>query len=221
MAESPQYSSGQYGSGMTSSEMTGSELSSSSLLSSGLTSSSLVGSGQKLASDELIAQAYASIASRGMTGNPPAPTGSPVAAVAAPPSNAARKTTSSRASSAPSPSSVPSLRQQAQTRPSAGPKTMPAQAPYKQAARDLRQSSPFQPPPPTGSPIPAAGKPIMPSRQAVTTGPGSSQPNTPRPANQRPAQQLPKKKSNWVAWLIWLFIIMFVVFVMPYLRIFD
>ena len=200
---------------------------------------------QLLASEELIAQAYAAISSSGRHGEPPAPTGAPVSAQAplsAKPASAT-KSAASRPAAPPTASRAPSLYQQAQAKTTAGPKAVPAGAPYHQPVREHRSSSPFQPPPPTGAPASPLSKPIAPSRQTMTTGPDSYNPSAPRPihvdsaqprpasqgsaspvpaspvpASQRPAQQTPqKKKSGGFAVFIWFIVILFLIFVLPYL----
>ena len=146
---------------------------------------------QQLTSEELIAQAYAAIASYGMHGKPPAPTGKPVAIKAAPGTTG---TTTGSAGSAP--------------------------APYQQPSRELRSSAPFQPPPPSGAPVSPMGRPIPPSRHAMTTGsPATSRPvSVPGSRNTRPTQQQqPQKKSGWGTMIIWLLIILFFLLGLPYL----
>ena len=205
---------------------------------------------QMLASEELIAQAYAAISSTGKHGEPPAPTGAPVA-VQAPPSAkpaAATKSAPSRPAAAPTASRAPSLHQQAQTKPTAGPKVLPTGAPHHQPARDHRSSSPFEPPPPSGAPVSPMTKPIVPSRHTMTTGPDSYNPGVPRPipvdsaaqrpasqggpvpaqprsasqGSPKPAQQQPKKKQgSGLTWFIWFLIIMFLIFVLPNLHLLD
>ena len=176
---------------------------------------------QPLASEELIAQAYAAIAGYGVTSQPPAPTGTPISVQTPSSTQTTQRRTSSQPATYQAASSAPTLQEWAKTKPTAGPKTIPTQAPYRQGAKELRQSSPFQPPPPNGAPLATASKPIVPSRQAVTTGPDSRQPNTPRPSSQRPAGQQPQKKSGWVTALVWLIIIVFILFILPNLNLFD
>ena len=134
-------------------------------LDAGISSSSLASSWrQPVSSEQLIAEAYAAIASKGVHGQPSAPTGTPVS-VETPVRDASKRQSQTR--------------QQSRNEAAASASALPAiEARQLPSNRETRVSTRTQPTPPTGQPV---------SSQPVSSRVASSRIASSRPASSQPS----------------------------------
>ncbi|MCL2806745.1 MAG: hypothetical protein FWD27_01060 [Coriobacteriia bacterium] len=180
-------------------------------------------------SEELIAQAYAAIASYGVQSELPVPATSPVATKASTKAAPIAKGAYLGATSIPV-APKPAVPQAPTPKPAVTSRPAQHQAPvlkpaaaipaaYLQPVKEQRQASPLSPPPPTGKPIASAQYPLQPVRESGAHDPYTQQSVPPNSkATKSSEEELPRKKSGWLAIVIWLIIILFMLFVLPFLE---
>lgn len=152
---------------------------SSSLTSSSLSSSMASGWQQPASSEQLIAEAYAAIASHGVHGQPSAPTGTPVS-VAAPQKDGAKRQTSAR--------------QESRAETVVSTKTPPTLKTSRLSGTGTSEQTNLQPAPPRGRPVATS-----PSASPTSATPASARPTTTRPATAGPVAARPVTASRAAA----------------------